>query len=739
MVADVTDARCDSVHLFAMDDELELLESMYPGGDGVTLLKEGCCGTNEKGSYALKLTLRVELNFVLVDVVVRVPEGYGCENESSEKHPEGSADESLGNDLLPVEISIGKCRGVGESQTNALLRRARSDCRDACGEWCVVAIFGAAIDFLRDVEENHKLECGICLHAMKPSKIVRTPCFHLFHKTCLAAWHVRVSSAAAQKREKVEAEAASRQALQNIEGQLQQKRAACRNYLETMHRFDAAMERLTDFLCVQGRQKRNRKKEADMDEWCPELSDGLSEKEVRTQLRNLESAKASVASDLDKASAKAAEIESKLSAEQAQRQQSAAENQSAVSDLECPVCRQMIHRSFFKPFLDAEKKRLVNALPPRWSKESLKSASVKTLPENMRRQVKAFQRKCEALRKHNAKPKLVIENANVRAVILPYGATLAEVHVPDRNGVAGNVVLGMDDWQSSAKNPCMNCVIGRVAGRTAPSIEIDGVSYELPGCDGGGGGIKATTCLHGGMSWNTATWRVVERGDAFVTLEHFEAAGPFPGDLTARVTYSVECSTLKISYEATCTSTTPISLTNHAYWNLSAGTDETVERHTLQLLSDAYRPDDGSGDGLPTGERKLVQGTARDAREGVNLGEFIAAQAALSPHWPHGEEFEVTANRHKKHDDESAPALAAVLSHDETGRRMAVYTTEPALQTYYSTLLMPPHARYGAVCLEAQRHANAERKSAAIPSRLVCPGETYRQTTAHVFSTFSCR
>ena len=73
---------------------------------------------------------------------------------------------------------------------------------------------------------------------------------------------------------------------------------------------------------------------------------------------------------------------------------------------------------------------------------------------------------------------------------------------------------------------------------------------------------------------------------------------------------------------------------------------------------------------------------------------------------------------------------------------MHLYTSEPALQTYYSTLLgdvtghiMKNGRSYGShagICLEAQRHANAEAASA--PSRLLRKGEVYRQETVLVFS-----
>lgn len=127
-----------------------------------------------------------------------------------------------------------------------------------------------------------------------------------------------------------------------------------------------------------------------------------------------------------------------------------------------------------------------------------------------------------------------ISSLHLRASILTHGATLAQLHVADRCGVFGDVLLGFATeagWQCGG-NPCMGCTVGRVAGRTAPRLIVDGVEYNLPGCDGGGGGIKEGTNLHGGLRMNRDNWRVKHRGADAVTLETMcigQESG-FPGD-----------------------------------------------------------------------------------------------------------------------------------------------------------------------------------------------------------------
>ena len=60
-----------------------------------------------------------------------------------------------------------------------------------------------------------------------------------------------------------------------------------------------------------------------------------------------------------------------------------------------------------------------------------------------------------------------IAAGRLRAKILNFGATVAELYAPDRDGNVADVLLGFsthDGWQSR-ENPCMNTIIGRTAGR----------------------------------------------------------------------------------------------------------------------------------------------------------------------------------------------------------------------------------------------------------------------------------
>jgi len=85
-------------------------------------------------------------------------------------------------------------------------------------------------------------------------------------------------------------------------------------------------------------------------------------------------------------------------------------------------------------------------------------------------------------------------------------------------------------------------------------------------------------------------------------------------------------------------------------------------------------------------------------------------------------------------------ATAATLSCPASGLTLTVLTSEPQLQTYYSTLLDATpgkggtvYTRHGAVCLETHRFANAVNRP-SFPSQVITPAEPYRQHTVWRFA-----
>jgi aldose 1-epimerase len=129
--------------------------------------------------------------------------------------------------------------------------------------------------------------------------------------------------------------------------------------------------------------------------------------------------------------------------------------------------------------------------------------------------------------------------------------------------------------------------------------------------------------LHGGeVGFDKRLWSLERSSATEVSLKLEAADGEegYPGNLTARVTYSLRGKVLRVEYSATSDAATPVNLTNHAYWNLADGGATPVLDHTIALAADHYIPvDDGSA---PTGEVRKVSG-AMDLRAAVPVGKGI--------------------------------------------------------------------------------------------------------------------
>jgi aldose 1-epimerase len=135
-----------------------------------------------------------------------------------------------------------------------------------------------------------------------------------------------------------------------------------------------------------------------------------------------------------------------------------------------------------------------------------------------------------------------ITNKNgVVVKLLSRGATLAEWHVPDKNGEMADCVFGFDDvaGYESKGNGYFGATIGRMGNRIAGGkFKLDGKEYTLAKNDG-------PNTLHGGgkRSFDKVIWngQPFEKGNAQgVVFKYVSPDGEegFPGKLTTRVTFT---------------------------------------------------------------------------------------------------------------------------------------------------------------------------------------------------------
>src|SRR5580658_3258315 len=194
--------------------------------------------------------------------------------------------------------------------------------------------------------------------------------------------------------------------------------------------------------------------------------------------------------------------------------------------------------------------------------------------------------------------------------VATYGAVITELHVPDRSGKLGDVVLGFDNLPKYiSDSPCFGAAVGRVANRIAKGrFTLDGKTYTL-------GINNPPNNLHGGpKGFDKAVWEAMEAASLIgpsVVLQHVSPDGDqgFHGTLHAQVVYTLtNRNELRIEFEATTDRATPVNLTNHSYFNLACGGD--IEGHVLLLKAANYTPADESL--IPTGEIAPVEGTPLD-------------------------------------------------------------------------------------------------------------------------------
>ncbi len=307
------------------------------------------------------------------------------------------------------------------------------------------------------------------------------------------------------------------------------------------------------------------------------------------------------------------------------------------------------------------------------------------------------------------------------AKIITYGAILADLQIPDRDGKLVHVVreatFSEQNYQRGFPQAAM--IAGRVANRIANArFMLDGHDYALAANNG-------PHTLHGGRKgFGRVMWKgepVAAKNGAAVKLSYHSADGEegFPGNLTVSVTYTLtDDNTLRLDYAATTDKATPVNLTNHAYFNLAGAGDVTDYSLTL----DADRTTLFDATLIPTGEIAPVKGTPLDFTTPTALG----ARAAQLPGKRYDHNFVINRNG-------SGLVRAARIVEPKSGRALEVWTTEPGVQLYTSPLdAATAKDRFGFFCLETQHYPDSIHHP-NFPTTVLRPGETFSSTTEFRF------
>jgi aldose 1-epimerase len=317
------------------------------------------------------------------------------------------------------------------------------------------------------------------------------------------------------------------------------------------------------------------------------------------------------------------------------------------------------------------------------------------------------------------------------AKIITYGATLTELHVPDKNGKMGDVVLGFDNIEGYlGQHPYFGGTIGRYGNRIAKGkFTLDGKEYDLFLNNG-------PNSLHGGqIGFNRRVWKAEELKDkdgAAVRFSYLSKDGEenYPGNLQVSVTYTLtNTNELKLQYSAETDKDTVLNVTNHSYFNLSGTDTGNILKYILYINADKYTPVDSTL--IPTGEIANVAGTPLDFLKPTAIGARI------------GELKEIGGYDHNYALNGKAGTLrvAAKVTDPESGREMEVLTTEPGVQFYSAIGLNGSikgkggvgYEKYGAICLETQHFPDSPNHPNFL-STVLKPGTKFYSETIYKFT-----
>lgn len=330
-----------------------------------------------------------------------------------------------------------------------------------------------------------------------------------------------------------------------------------------------------------------------------------------------------------------------------------------------------------------------------------------------------------------------LKNSNGMEVsIISYGGIITSWKAKDRNGNYRDIVLGFNNLSDyETISPYFGALIGRYGNRIRKGkFSLDGVEYNLAVNNG-------ENHLHGGLKgFDKVIWDVEERvNDKSVSLilryTSSDMEEGYPGNLDVKVTYTLtKDDELRVRYEAETDKKTVINLTQHSYFNLSAGLSRDILSHEITINSDSYLPVDQTL--IPTGELRDVGGTPFDFRESKSIGDDI-----------NNDNKQLTFGNGYDHcwvlnKQDEGIRLVATAYDPVSGRLLEVSSDQPGIQFYSGnfldgTLVSKDGAKYefrSGFCLETQHYPDSPNQE-SFPTVILNPGEKYDTKTIFKFST----
>jgi aldose 1-epimerase len=317
------------------------------------------------------------------------------------------------------------------------------------------------------------------------------------------------------------------------------------------------------------------------------------------------------------------------------------------------------------------------------------------------------------------------------AKITNYGATVTELHVPDRTGALAVVVLGFDILDGyAAGGPYFGAIVGRVANRIANArFTLDGKDYPLAAND-------KPHHLHGGRKgWDKVVWNATPTDTAAgpaleLTYVSKDGEEGYPGTVSAKTIYTLtNDNELKVEMQATTDKTTLVNMAHHSYWNLGGHNSGTILDHVMTLSANQYTPGTPM---VPDGRVLAVTGTPFDFTSPKAIGQDLKRIGNTPTGYDHNFVINGAPNQLRP---------VARVKDPKSGRVMTLSADQPGVQFYTGNFLNgsakgkgATYIQYSGFCLETQKYPNAINIPAWRDQVILNPGQTYRHVMLHKFS-----
>ena len=328
-----------------------------------------------------------------------------------------------------------------------------------------------------------------------------------------------------------------------------------------------------------------------------------------------------------------------------------------------------------------------------------------------------------------------LKNGQLEVAITNYGGRIVSLCAPSRNGEMADVVLGfksIDDYLK-AKGIYHGAIIGRVAGRIANGkFDLNGSTYSLPL-------NSPPNHLHGGVNgFHNQVWDVSSVNDTSVVLTYLSVDGEmgYPGNLSIKATYTLNLmNELSMELTATTDKSTPINLTNHAFFNLAGEGNGTILNHILTIPAKYICP--VSTDKIPTGKLMSVKNTPFDFRKPKPIGkDLVLEKTDEQLKFAGGYDHHFVLSKKKS----NVLKFAAIMVDPQSGRKMEVFTDEPCIHLFSGNFfngsdigkMGKPINYRESFALETQRFPFTQSQK-QFPSIILHPGDAYKAKTVYRF------